>query len=171
MRTTTRTGGYGRRAFSLVEVIVAVGICAATVVGVVALFGPTVRDTREVMDRRTSQRLAEQVSDELQRGGFAAVTAATVSGGAMQLVARADGSHVVLLGDADNDPTTGVPRGIPPPERYFGVAVTRAGNPASGPAWLVLEVRVSWPLALPPDGAIVPSAQRSDYRFHTAINR
>jgi hypothetical protein len=143
------------------------------VVGVVALFGPAVRETREVMDRRTAQRLAEQVGDELQRGGLAAaaVAAATGDGGSLELVARADGSQIVLVGDADNDPSTGVPRGIPPPERYFGVAVTRALRPASGPAWLVLEVRVSWPLALPPDGSIVPVTQRSDYRFHTAINR
>ena len=171
MKTTTRNDGRRRGAFSLVEVIVAVGVCAVAVVGVVALFGPAVRDTREVVDRRTAQRLAEQVNDELQRGGFAAVATATGGGGSLQLVARADGTQIVLEGDADNDPATGVPRGIPPSERYFGVEVIRALRPASGPAWLALEVRVSWPLALPPDGSIVPVAQRSDYRFHTAINR
>jgi type II secretory pathway pseudopilin PulG len=171
VKTRTRKDWRRRRAYSLVEVMVAVGICAVAVVGVVALLGPAARDTREMLDRRTAQRLAEQVDEELQRCGFRTVATATSSGGSLQLVARADGSQAVQLSDAGNDPATGVPPGVVPAERYFLVEVTRALRPESGPAWLVLEVRVSWPLSLPPDGVTVPAAQRSDYRFHTAINR
>ena len=157
-------------ALSLVEVLVAVCICAVTVVGVVALLGPAVRDTREVADRHVVHSLAERVGEELRRAGYAAVTAATASSAPLQLVASADGTRIVQLTDADNDQSTGNPPGIAAPERYFLVEVVRALRPVSGPACIVLEVRVSWPLALPPDGTPVPPAQRSEFLFHTAIN-
>jgi type II secretory pathway pseudopilin PulG len=168
-RSEKRTGPL--RGLSLVEVLVAVGICAVAVVAVVALFGPAVRATREAGDRRAAVRLAERIDAELRLAGFSAVATATAGGGALRLVTRADGSRIVRLEDADNDPSSGAPPGIPAAERYFGVEVARALRPASDRACVVLEVQVRWPLALPPDGAVVPEAQRSEYRFHTAINR
>lgn len=168
-RSGKRTGPL--RGLSLVEVLVAVGICAVAVVAAVTLFGPAVRATREVGDRRAVVRLAERIDAELRLAGFTVVAAATGGGGTLRLVARADGSRIVRLEDADNDPSSGVPPGIPAAERYFGVEVARALRPASDAACVVLEVRVRWPLALPPDGAVVPETQRSEYRFHTAINR
>ena len=160
-----------RCGLSLVEVLVAVGICAVAVVAAVTLFGPAVRATREVGDRRKAVRLAERIDAELRRAGFAAVAAATEGGGILRLVARVDGSRIVRLEDADNDSDTGTPPGIQAVERYFGVEVARALRPVSDRVCVVLEVRLRWPLALPPDGAVVPEAQRSEYRFHTAINR
>ena len=160
-----------RCGLSLVEVLVAVGICAVAVVAAVTLFGPAVRATREAGDRRAAVRLAERIDAELRHAGFAAVAAATGGGGILRHVARADGSRIVRLEDVDNDPSSGAPPGVPAAERYFGVEVARALRPASEAACVVLEVRVRWPLALPPDGALVPEAQRSEYRFHTAIDR
>ncbi len=147
----------------------AVCLWAVAVLGVVALFAPAVRDTREVADRHVVHALAGSVGAELRRYGFAEVQAATAGGASLQLVARADGSRIVALAYADNDPAAGAPPGIPAAERYFQIDVTRALSPASGPAWVVVEVRVSWPLALPPDATPVPAAQRSEFRFHTAI--
>ena len=171
MHRGSRFRCQARRGLSLVEVLVAVGICAVAVVAVVTLFGPAVRATREVGDRRAAARLVERIDAELRRAGFAAVAAATDGGATLRLVARADGSRIVRLEDADNDPSTGMPAGVPAVERYFDIAVTRALRPHSDTTCLVLEVRVRWPLALPPDGALVPESQRSEYRFHTAINR
>lgn len=159
------------RGLSLVEVLIAVGICAVAVVAAVTLFGPAVRATREVGDRRAAARLAERIDIELRREGFASVTASTEGGAALRLVSRADGSRIVVAADADNDPDTGAPPGIPAAERYFDIVATRALRPASDGVCVVVEVRVRWPLALPPDGAVVPEAQRSEYRFHTAIDR
>lgn len=165
------SGRWWRRGLSLVEVLVAVGLCAVAVVAAVALFGPVVRATRETADRRTAVRLAAALEAELRQGGFAAVTAATAGGAVLEFVARADGSQVVRLAEADNDPVGGAPPGIPPAARYFLAEVRPALRPAGDAACLVLEVRVRWPLALPPDGGIVPEAQRAEFRFHTALNR
>jgi type II secretory pathway pseudopilin PulG len=159
------------RGFSLVEVLVAVAICAGSVIAVVALFGPTQRGIREAADRRNAIRVVELIESELRRGGFAAIAAATTDDAQLELIARGDGSQAVLTTDADNDPATGSPRGIPPTERYFHIEIARAVRPASEMSCLVLELRVSWPLRLPPDGAVVPEAQRSELHFHTALNR
>ncbi|MFT3828437.1 MAG: hypothetical protein QM691_01900 [Opitutaceae bacterium] len=155
----------------MVEVLVAVAICAGAVLAVVALFGPTERGLREAADRRTAMRLVERVEAELRRASFAALVDTVVDGVALELVARADGSQVVLTADADNDPATGAPRGIAVADRYFRIVVGRALRPNSSAAYVVLEMRVSWPLHLPPDGEITPDAQRSELRFHTALNR
>ncbi len=171
MRPDSRFRWRMRHGLSLVEVLVAVGICAVAVVAAVTLFGPAVRATREVGDRRAAIRVAERIDAELRRAGFAAVAAATDGSATLRLVARADGSRLVRQEEADNDPNAGTPPGIPAAERHFDIAVTRALRPASDAACVVLEVRVRWPLALPPDGALVPESQRSEYRFHTAINR
>lgn len=171
MRSDSRFRFQAQRGLSLVEVLVAVGLCAVAVVAAVALFGPAVRATREVGDRRAAVRLGERIDVELRRAGFAAVAAATDGSATLRLLARADGSPIVRLEEADNDPSTGTPPGIPAAERHFEIAVTRALRPASGGSCVVLEVRVRWPLALPPDGVLVPESQRSEYRFHTAINR
>ncbi|HLP08768.1 MAG TPA: hypothetical protein VK178_11430 [Opitutaceae bacterium] len=168
----TRPKSYvSRRGLSLVEVLVAVAICAGAVIAVVALFGPTERGIRDAADRRAAVRLVERVETELRRAGFTAVSAAVADGTELELVARADGSQVTLSADADNDPAAGAPRGIPTAERYFLIEVARAVRPSSTAACLVLEVHVSWPFRLPPDGASTPDAQRSELRFHTALNR
>lgn len=146
------------RGLSLVEVLVAVAICAVAVVAAVALFGPAVAATRESSDRRTALRLAEVVDAELRRSGFAVVESATAGNAVLELAAAASGSQVVPVADAS---VAG---------RYFRVEVRRALRPASDAACLVLMVRVSWPLTLP-DGTTVPEAQRAEFRFHTAIDR
>ncbi len=130
---------------SLVEVLVAVGICATVVLAAVALFGPAVRSTREVGDQRRAWRLVELVERELRRGGFHAARAATADGGVLQLVGSVDASQLVSRADADNDPVAVAPPGIPAERRYFAVAVGRAPSPASEPGCLVLEVVVTWP--------------------------
>lgn len=87
---------HSRRGLSLVEVLVAVAICAGAVIAVVALFGPTERGLRDAADRRTAVRLVERVETELRRAGFTAVVAAVADGAELELVVRADGSQPVL---------------------------------------------------------------------------
>ncbi len=160
-----------RRGFSLIDVLVAIAICAGAVLAGLALFGPAMAATREVADRRTAQRLAEHVDAELTRAGFAAVAAATAGNNTLELVADSAGTRVVLAADADNDPVDGTPRGLPREQRYFRITVARAPRPAATAACVVLAVRVSWPHLRPPDGAPVPEAQRAESQFHTAILR
>lgn len=149
---------------SLVEVLVAVGLCAGAVVAVLALFGPALRGVREAEDRGTALRLVDEVDAELRRAGFMRSAAATADGAVLELVARGDGSQVVLAADADNDPVAGAPRGIPAGARYFRIVVSRALRPASDAAVVVVAVEVSWPLA-------APDLQRTRTVCHLAINR
>ncbi len=160
-----------RRGLSLIEVLVAIAICAGAVLAGLALFGPAVAATREVADRRTAQRLAERIDGELARASFGAVTSATAGSNSLVLVADSAGTRIVLAADADNDPVAGTPPGIPAAQRYFHITVARAPRPEATAAYVVLEVRVRWPHLQPPDGAAVPEAQRMEFRFHTALVR
>lgn len=163
METGEQTGAR-RRGLSLVEVLVAVALCAGAVLAVLALFGPVVRGVREAADRGTALRLVGEVEAELRRAGFLETAAATADGAVLELVARADGAQVVLATDADNDPAVGSPPGIPAEARYFRIVAGRAVQPASESAVVVLEVVVSWPLA-------AAEVQRAQTVCHLAINR
>lgn len=150
---------------SLVEVLIAVGICAAAVLATVALFGPAVRATRDIGDQRRAARVVETMERELQRGGFRAATAATAGGAVLELVASADASRVVLRVDEDNDPAIGTPPGIAPEQRYFVVEIRRAVAPSSEVGCLVLEVSVAWP------SSAALAGDRSEYRTLLALTR
>ncbi len=161
----TTTFDRARCGLSLVEVLVAVGICATAVLAAVALFGPAVRATREVGDQRRAWRVVEVVERELRRGGFQAASAATADGEVLGLLVTADVSQVVLRADAANDPVAGTPPGIPAERRYFEVAVGQANAPASEEGCLVLEVVVTWP------AAVTDPRMRSRLRTLVALNR
>lgn len=56
-----------RRAFSLVEVVIAVGIFAVAVLAILALLLPNTQKVEELMDADVSRRLSENIQSELQR--------------------------------------------------------------------------------------------------------
>ncbi len=161
----------GARGLSLVEVLVAVALCAGAVLAVVALFGPTERALRDATDRRTAIRLVERVEAELQRVGFTTVAAVLAEGAELELVARSDGAQVVPAAEPAGDPATDAARGIPAAERYFHIKVSRAVRPSPSPAVIILEIRVGWPWRAAPDGTPAPDPQRAELCFHTALNR
>ena len=154
-----------RHGLSLVEVLIAVGLCAVAVLATVALFGPAVRATRDVGDQRRATRVVEAVERELHRGGFRAASEATAGGAVLELVAAADASRVVLRADVANDPIDGAPPGISVEQRYFDVEIRRAVAPPSEAGCLVLEVRISWPASAAAD------SDRSEFRTLVALNR
>lgn len=163
--SATRSNG-----FSMIEVVLAVGIFATVIIGVIGLLGPTVRSVRDVIDSTVAARLADGVDAELRRVGFAGMVAATTGTTVLPLVATDDGSRIVREADAGNAPT-GTPPGIPQEQRYYLVEVRRAVTPAysNGDPSLVLTIRVSWPYQRPGSGAPVAPADRSIYIFNTAI--
>lgn len=169
-----------RRGFSLVEVVVAVGIFALAIVGVIGLLAPSIKAVSEIADTNVAARLAQNIQMELENYGFAPVVTATDPNGSLkkiQLVATKDGLRVVRSNGttpipADNDPVTGTPPGIAAADRYYLVEVTQfpAGNTlaytaANNPGFVALSVRVLWPYKLPAAGGTSrdgsPSEQNS----------
>ena len=154
------------RGLSLVEVLVAVAICAGAVTLALALLGPLGRATRETAERRAALRLVERLDLELQRRP----TWVPAGGASGEFFATADAARLVPRPAADNDPVSGAPPGIPPAARYFRLELTAEPGFAK-PGSRVWRVRVTWPFQLPPDGTATPEPQRAEWRAHLATNR
>jgi hypothetical protein len=167
----------GQRAgFSLVEVVLAVGVFAVAVTVVLALLPTFAREGAESADQFAAQELAGAINVELKRlaarDGFDALansipvmSAAQENGFA--LVAARDGGRIA--------PSTEASAPLPPDEQYFQVELWRFKQAplayAADGAALVVFVRVSWPYRV--RGGAQPSrlADRSRLTFATAINR
>ncbi len=85
------------RAFSLIEVVVAIGVFAVGMVAVVALFAPVARSVAGSSDAEAAATVAERLRDELARrvtvaGSFAPVVALFKN-------TAANGSHEVTTAD------------------------------------------------------------------------
>lgn len=69
----TRTKTEKRSGFSLVEIVMAVGIAASTLIVLLALMGSTVRQSREALDAQVLINVSEAVSNHLRGRPFAEV--------------------------------------------------------------------------------------------------
>jgi hypothetical protein len=56
--------------FSLVEIVLAVGVFAITIVAVIGLLSPTLNQVSESTERATVNRMADLITHEVQRLGF-----------------------------------------------------------------------------------------------------
>ena len=168
----------GRGGFSLLEVIVAVGIAAMVLVALLGWFGPAMRSAAATADAQTAAGLADGLQLELERlqagfgfDGLAAVVPPAGSGDALPLVATRDGRRVRCA--AAPDPAADRPlddatlAGIAWRDRYFLAEVVQSDDLPyrAGAGFLALTVRVTWPFRLPAGpptpGATVPTADPS----------
>lgn len=156
-------------AFSLVEVVVALGVFAVAIVSVIGLLAPTARAVSTVIETDVAQRLAGNVNLELQRYGFLQVANGLPNATSrIYLVANRKGDRVLVTGE---DPFTGVvatpsmpaehklaasatpgnPPGMALRDRYYLVEVRRATTPVltDDAASIPLSIRISWPYRLP----------------------
>jgi type II secretory pathway pseudopilin PulG len=89
--------------FSLVEVVVAVGIFAVAVLSIVGLLLPNTKSVADSIDADVAQRLGENIQFELARYGFANVAAALPApynaNRKIYMVATKDGSRVLVTGE------------------------------------------------------------------------
>jgi hypothetical protein len=166
-------------AFSLVEVVIAVGIFAVAVATILALLPALTRPSSEATDSLVAQQQPDNLRIELQRlagAGFDALaTAAPVMAAPLEngllLVASRDGARLHSSGYL---PPSASLR-IPPDEQYFAVEVWRFSQPPlaydAGAAVLPLYVRVSWPYRNPGSGTPTALADRKQVTFTVAINR
>lgn len=157
-------------AFTLVEVVVALGLLAVTVVAMLALQGAITRSVAEVSMQNRAAQLADTITVELRRirdlpvaegqpgrlDALAELIPASDSNFPLQLVASRDGSRVIRVSDTD-DPATGVALR----DRYFLIEVRRQPAPldyVSGAGYLAITLTVKWPYQM----AARPSASAAD---------
>lgn len=168
------------RAFSLVEVVIAVGLFASAVAVVLALLPALVSQTAAASESLVAQRLPDPLHLELQRlattGGFDALAAraplaATPLSGGLAFVASRDGARLHAL---DYLPPTAAET-LPEAAQFFLIEVWKF---PSGPlvydstgAVLPLTIRVSWPYRAPGSAVVVAAASRSQLTFNTALLR
>lgn len=167
------------RAFSLVEVVIAVGIFATAVVVILALLPSLTRQNTETSDALMAQRLPGALRVELRRladADFKALAAATPIMAApladgMSFVAARDGSRLHSV--AYLPPAAGAL--IPQDEQYYLVETWRFGATPlaydSTASVLVVYVRVSWPYHSPGSPDLVVLADRQQLTFLASINR
>ncbi len=169
------------KAFSLVEVIIAVGVFAAGVGAVVMLLSSLTRAAGESVEHHTAQQLTDALRVELTRvagvEGFDSLAGSLPEIGAplpagRQFVATRDG---LVLHSVDQVPSQGQ---IAESEQFFLIECwkysTEPLRPSGTKAFLATYVRVSWPYrsgAPAGGGAIVPESSRSQLTFNCAINR
>lgn len=89
-----------KKAFSLVEVVVAVGIFAIAVISVIGLLAPINQSVADVKDGDDATRVASMIQSELQRFGMTAVNGFI---GGPSLYANRSGSKIGLTGSTKWD--------------------------------------------------------------------
>lgn len=164
-----------RRGFSLIEVVVATGLVAVSVVVVLGLLTNLSGQSTDAADRQTAVQMPETVTVELCRlagqwgvDGLASVIP-VMSGGTdegLLLVASRDGTHL-RIADAAADS-----------DQYFLLEVRRfsAGPLAFTPemAALPLTIRVSWPYRPGSPAGLLPAVaagNRHFFNFNLAVTR
>lgn len=164
------------RGFSLIEVVVAVGIFAFAIVGVLGLLTPTGKAITEVADNDAASRAIGAIQAGLQQTGFTNIK---------KYLDAQDGKFGYLYSSKSGD-KVGVPydkgtTGLPSPfsnadQQFFEVALTRDKTLSPGGAaddtagFLAFTVTLRWPAFLP-NGVAVPDEQKSQLTVPAAVTR
>jgi prepilin-type N-terminal cleavage/methylation domain-containing protein len=157
-----------RSGFSLVEVVVAVGIFAVAIVGVIGLFGPTTKNVAAVADADASTRAVGAIQLYLKEQGFAN-TQTLIKNGTLYYASRGGDK----VGPYDE-------KTFPHSENFFGFTLMR--NTGLSPSetsdatagYLAFTVSVKWPYYLPnatKDTLPLDSSQQSTLVIPMAVTR
>jgi hypothetical protein len=183
--------------FSLVEVILAIGVFSLTIIAVIGLLGPIAQQVRDLQDTKVANNLPAPIREELNRIGF--INFVDIEAGAATLVidgstfpetddegnrylalyAPMDGSRAVVQEAAGVNPNADTPDfGVEVQDRYYEIRIfPAAGNnnaPGNnlryndGDAHVAFRVQITWPFTLP-DGNVVDEENRRDFEYFTAI--
>lgn len=166
------------RAFSLVEVIIAVGLFATSVTVMIALLPSLARQSAESSALLAAQRLPDALKVELTRlartnfdalAGQVPVMSAPLTGG-LGFVADRDAAR--LQSRDYLPPATGQ---LAESEQHFLVECWRFPDEPlrfdNQKGFLALVVRVSWPYRLPGTSAPTAESARSQFMLTVALNR
>jgi type II secretory pathway pseudopilin PulG len=162
------------RAFSLIEVVIALGVAAAGLLVVLGILPGLIRQQAEARQAQIALALPDAIAIELRRHarGDPALLSSNAAefsaeSSSLHLVAASDGSDVrVLMGNEDSRR-----------EQYFLIEIHRfpPGSvlaAASNASFAALQARVSWPYRpAGPSGTEVPPESRQRITFNLALNR
>lgn len=165
------------RAFTLLEVIIAVGLFATAVTAVIGLIAGLSQQGMDSNDVLTAQQLPEPLKVELSRlastglenlADRVPVMASPMTGG-LALAAARDAARV------DSLEYLPVAKPIPADEQYYLVECWKFPSEPlrfdGQKAFLALYVRVSWPYRLPGAAAPTAAADRNQVTFTLSLNR
>jgi len=151
------------RGFSLVEVVVAIGVFVVGVVGAIALLASTTDSASATLDANGALRVAESSEALLRTNEWDLVASYLEESDSTPIYADKSGGRigfidVVELADA-----------------YYEIKLRRISDLSPVTAdttagFLAFEVRVSWPVRQG-GGEIVPLANRETVTLNMAINR
>ena len=156
------TGRQSLPAFTLVEVVVALGVMAVVLATLLGMLGPAATRAGDIADRHAVARLGGNLQGELERlkaelglDGLALAVPAAGSNPTMRLVALRDGNRVLRADGAE--PPADRPLndedlpGIAHRDRFFLIDVTQQPDLpyAAGAGFLAVSARISWPYKLP----------------------
>jgi len=165
--------------FSLLEVIVAVGLFASSVAVVIALLPALTRSAVSAQDYQEAQRLPDALKVELRRlalaGGFDALATRvpvqdSSGAGGLAFLAPADAARVL---SKEYLPPSGAPLSVA--DQYFLIECWRFSDEPlrfETPEYcLALAVRVSWPYRVPGSSAPTVNSARSQFDFTISLTR
>lgn len=166
--------------FSLLEVLIAVGIFSVAVSVILGLLPALTRQSAASADTLNALRLPDALRVELQRmavaGGFDALAGetrplATPLPDACRLVATRDAARLHALNFQPPPALEQIDEGA----QYFLIeAWSFPAAPLAfdaGRAVLALHVRVSWPYRIPTLSTVIPLADREQITFNVALSR
>jgi type II secretory pathway pseudopilin PulG len=155
------------RAFSLVEVVVAVGIFALAIVGVIGLLGPTTQNISDTRDADSAARVISSIQSALQQESFD-VIAGKLGSGYLFFASRGGDK----IGLADNGIWGGSDA-----EKFFEFKLERntqlsdnTSHPDSSAGYLAFFISLRWPAYLP-NGQKVTDDQKNVMIVPAAITR
>ncbi|QYM80116.1 prepilin-type N-terminal cleavage/methylation domain-containing protein [Horticoccus luteus] len=165
------------RGFTLVEVVLAVGVFAVTIVGLLALLTPTAKSTAEISDYARASALGDGIQGELERlrdanvgaGRLDALHDVVAANTPLKLVASADATRVLRESDA-------VAAGLSERDWHFLIEIREQPAPlnyTAGAAFLALTATVKWPYKIPSGETDVTDAdltQASSLMLNFAIS-
>ena len=164
----------GANAFSLIEVVVAVGLLSFALVAILGLLSATTRSAADLAETEGVASLGMSVQCELERikasvglGGLAGLAPAGGSAAPLRLVGTRDGLRV-LRADGANPAANhrldaAVLPGVANRDRFYLIELVRLAEPdaATDAGFIVLGARCSWPYMIP-TGPPAPGATEFD---------
>jgi uncharacterized protein (TIGR02598 family) len=155
--------------FSLVEVVVSVGIFAVAIVGIIGLFAPTTKNVAAVADSDNSTRAVAAIQSYLKEKG------STTSGfQELQKTITQNGTNYDFFVSKGGD-KVGKTADLLAADRFFEFSLTRnitlsptADDTNAG--YLAFTIKLRWPAYLPNDVAVADS-QKSTLIIPAAVTR